>query len=146
MRVLCLLAALPAVTLAGSIAGIAGIAGSIDNSAEAARLQAAAENLPEGAYTFRNVATGQTLTYTREGNHVVPADGGSGTPVVVKQHRAGTSWLRFQIGDKNKCLSSQWGGSYNHAGVMYQCAVDTGGEVTRQGNTLCVGVVPVSVA
>lgn len=75
----------------------------------------------------------QVLTYGRDGNHVTP--GGDGTPVNV-MHHGGTSWARLQIGDKNKCLSSQWGGSYNHAGVMYHCAVDVGGEVTRLENTL----------
>lgn len=50
-----LLALLPALSHAGAIAGIAGM---IDNSAEASRLQAAA-GIAEGSYIVRNVATGQ---------------------------------------------------------------------------------------
>lgn len=32
-------------------------------------------------------------------------------------------------------MSSQWGGSYDHAAVMYDCAVAKGG-ATKKGNTL----------
>lgn len=59
MRVLSLglLAVLPALSNAGTIAGIAGM---IDNSLEAAQLQAAsAGGVSEGSYIVRNVATGQ---------------------------------------------------------------------------------------
>lgn len=74
----------------------------------------------------------------REGNHITPSasSSSSSSAVTVLHHGGGVSWVRLAIGDKNKCLSSQWGGSYNLAGVMYACAVDSGGEVTRLGNTL----------
>ncbi|GAA5989076.1 hypothetical protein JCM11641_002296 [Rhodosporidiobolus odoratus] len=114
---------------------IAGLAGSIDNAAQAASLQTAAKVLSSGAYTFTNVATGKALTYEPEGNHIVPSSG-AGSPVNILGYGNGVSWVRLQIGDKDKCLSSQWGGSYNLAGVMYSCAVDEGGDVTRQDNTL----------
>jgi hypothetical protein len=45
-----------------------------------------------------------------------------------------------------KCLSSQWGGSYNLAGVAYACAVAPGGEVTRQGTSLFFSSSVVSLA
>ena len=49
-----------------------------------------------------------------------------------------------------KCVSSQWGGSYDHAAVMYSCAVSKGGSTTK-GNTLeptkqCVAVKAAGVA
>ncbi|GAA5827228.1 hypothetical protein JCM11251_001180 [Rhodosporidiobolus azoricus] len=113
---------------------IGGLAGTIDNAAEAASLQSVARVL-NGAYTIKNVATGQALTYERDGNHIVPDDG-AGTPVNILGYGNGVNWVRMQIGDKDKCLSSQWGGSYNLAGVMYACAVDEGGEITRADNTL----------
>ncbi|GAA6038607.1 hypothetical protein JCM8097_009445 [Rhodosporidiobolus ruineniae] len=113
---------------------IAGIAGTIDNAAEAASLQSVAKAL-SGSYIFKNAQTGHTLTYDPDGNDVVPS-AGSGTPVNVLTYGGGTNWIRLQIGEKDKCLSSQWGGSYNKAGVMYACAVDGGGDVTRADNTL----------
>ncbi|TNY19568.1 hypothetical protein DMC30DRAFT_399995 [Rhodotorula diobovata] len=115
--------------------GVGGLAGTIDNSAQAASLQSAAVPPAAGSYIFRNVATGQALSYTADGNHIVPSDG-AGTPVQVLGYGAAVPWVRLQIGDKDKCLSSQWGGSYNLAGVMYSCAVDVGGEITRADNTL----------
>ncbi|BGP12365.1 hypothetical protein JCM10213_002031 [Rhodosporidiobolus nylandii] len=118
---------------AGSFIG--GLAGTIDNAAQAASLQTAAQVLTGGAYTITNAATGKSLTYDPNGNHIVPASG-AGTPVNVLAYGGGVSWVRLQIGEKDKCLSSQWGGSYNLAGVMYSCAVDSGGDVTRQDNTL----------
>ncbi|GAA5837135.1 hypothetical protein JCM9279_005595 [Rhodotorula babjevae] len=114
---------------------VGGLAGAIDNAAQAASLQSAASPPSQGSYVFKNVATGQTLSYTADGNHIVPS-GGPATPVQVLGYGASVPWVRLQIGDKDKCLSAQWGGSYNLAGVMYSCAVDAGGEVTRVGNTL----------
>ncbi|GAA5888782.1 hypothetical protein JCM6882_002850 [Rhodosporidiobolus microsporus] len=118
---------------AGSIIG--GLAGTIDNAVEAASLQSAAKVLSEGSYRVKNVATGQTLTYEADGNHITP-ENGAGTPVNILGYGGGVSWVRLQIGEKDKCMSAQWGGSYNLAGVMYACAVDEGGDVTRADNTL----------
>ncbi|GAA5862387.1 hypothetical protein JCM1840_004164 [Sporobolomyces johnsonii] len=128
---------LPLAFLASSVRAdtISGLAGSIDNAAQAASLQSAAKVLSSGSYTITNVATGQSLTYDPNGNDVTP-QAGNGTPVSIMGYGGGVSWVRLQIGDKDKCLSSQWGGSYNLAGVMYSCAVTTGGQVTRQDNTL----------
>ena len=123
-------------------------------------LQSAASPPSQGSYVFKNVATGQTLSYTvrslpsrprarsslprravadalslqGDGNHIVPSDGPA-TPVQVLGYGASVPWVRLQIGDKDKCLSAQWGGSYNLAGVMYSCAVDSGGEVIRAGTS-----------
>ncbi|GAA5924997.1 hypothetical protein JCM3775_006339 [Rhodotorula graminis] len=114
---------------------VGGLAGAIDNAAQAASLQSAALPPAQGSYVFTNVATGQTLSYARDGNHIVPSDGPA-TPVQVLKYGESVPWVRLQIGDKDKCLSAQWGDSFNLAGVMYSCAVDSGGEVTRAGNTL----------
>ncbi|ORY90243.1 hypothetical protein BCR35DRAFT_349987 [Leucosporidium creatinivorum] len=132
--------ALPLLALALPLvnAQIAGIAGTIDNSAEASSLQASADSIEEGSYLFTNAKTGQALHYVRDGNHITPtaSSPSDATAVNVLHHGGGVPWVRLQIGDKDKCLSSQWGGSYNLAGVMYACAVDQGGAVTRLGNTL----------
>ncbi|GAA5898265.1 hypothetical protein JCM8208_000203 [Rhodotorula glutinis] len=137
MRVLlaALSLALAAHSTHAALSGIGGLAGAIDNAAQAASLQSAASPPAQGSYVFTNVATGQTLSYARDGNHIVPSDGPA-TPVHVLGYGASVPWVRLQIGDKDKCLSAQWGGSFNLAGVMYSCAVDSGGEVTRAGNTL----------
>ncbi|GAA5855100.1 hypothetical protein JCM8547_002380 [Rhodosporidiobolus lusitaniae] len=135
MRATTLLLAAYAAAFARAGSVIAGLAGTIDNTIEAASLQSAAKVLQAGSYSIKNVATGQALTYEADGNHIIPADG-VGTPVNILSYGNGVAWSRLQIGEKDKCLSSQWGGSYNLAGVMYACAVDAGGDVTRAGNTL----------
>jgi hypothetical protein len=167
-------------TLANNIGGIAG---SIDNAAEAASLQVsnsrtaflqssksskccsltrvrvvcpqtAAKLLSPGSYILKNVATGQTLTYNvrsplspilprltgrvqlqPDGNDIHPSSS-PGSPVTISHYGNGVNWVRLAIGGKNKCLSSQWGGAFNHAAVMYACAVASGGEIIRSGNTL----------
>ncbi|BGP44516.1 hypothetical protein JCM10450v2_000330 [Rhodotorula kratochvilovae] len=137
MRVLLatLALALSAYSTNTALSDIGGLAGAIDNAAQAASLQSAAAPPETGSYIFRNAATGQALSYSRDGNHIVPSSG-AGTPVHVLSFGAAAPWVRLQIGDKDKCLSAQWGGSFNLAGVMYSCAVDEGGAVTRAANTL----------
>ncbi|KAM0755663.1 hypothetical protein T439DRAFT_375985 [Meredithblackwellia eburnea MCA 4105] len=111
-----------------------GVAGQVNNAVQASILQSAAALLEQGQYTITNVATGQSLVYTPVGNHVAPSHG-SGSPFSLTHYGGSTSWVRLSAGSKNKCMSSQWGGSYDHAAVMYACAVSRGG-ATAKGNTL----------
>ncbi|KAK4696806.1 hypothetical protein P7C70_g8314, partial [Phenoliferia sp. Uapishka_3] len=98
------------------------------NTVQASALQGAAELISQGSYQIRNVGTGESLVYTPVGNHIAPASG-PGSVVELLHYGVSTAWVRLQ------CLSSQWGGSYDHAAVMYACAVSKGG-ATVENNVL----------
>ncbi|KAL8280979.1 hypothetical protein RQP46_006658 [Phenoliferia psychrophenolica] len=112
-----------------------GIAGSVNNAHQASLLQSSAHVPTQGqSYCISNVATGNSLTYTAVGNHIAPGSG-PGSPFTITHYGGSTSWVRLAVGGKDKCMSSQWGGAYDHAAVMYACAVSAGGD-TSKGNTL----------
>lgn len=81
--------------------------------------------LKPARYTFTNVATGQRLYYVPNGNHIYPssvkpakAAAVSITPYADRK----VPWIRLHFGQKNKCLSSAWGGVDNDSAVAYVCA------------------------
>ncbi|KAM0790977.1 hypothetical protein ACM66B_004279 [Microbotryomycetes sp. NB124-2] len=101
--------------------------GSIDNSQEANAVIAAASQLSgDGSYVFENVATGQVLSFLRQGGttNFYPNDDGSSVDVQFADGAARLS------GGNNKCTSAQWSydveGGVDHAAVSYACAVGDG--------------------
>lgn len=55
-------------------------------------------------------------TFVRQpaGNHIFPTRTNAGTPINIAAHGKGAPWLRFEFGNKNKCLSSAWGGQFDN--------------------------------
>ncbi|GAA5897716.1 hypothetical protein JCM5296_000861 [Sporobolomyces johnsonii] len=94
---------------------------STKNAKQAASLQAAAVHLKPGSYIFENVKTKQKLYYVPKGNNIYPYKEGTAASV-TKYSNSKVPWHRFEFGEKNKCLSSAWGGTGNNAAVMYVCA------------------------
>ncbi|KAK4055414.1 hypothetical protein OIO90_003252 [Microbotryomycetes sp. JL221] len=100
--------------------------GSIDNSAEANAVMSSASTLGDGQYVIENVATGQVLSFSREGGttNFYPNDSGDSVQVQFADGAARLS------GGNNKCVSAQWSydteGGVDHAAVSYACAVGQG--------------------
>ncbi|GAA5918663.1 hypothetical protein JCM5296_005461 [Sporobolomyces johnsonii] len=117
-------------TTAVSIAALASVArsgGIIDNAIEAAQIAASASTLSgAGNYVFTNVATGQTLSFTRNGDTTdfYPQNDGDSLAVQFAGNAARLS------GGNNKCASAQWSyefeGGVDYAAVSYACAVGSG--------------------
>ncbi|GAA5970909.1 hypothetical protein JCM21900_000567 [Sporobolomyces salmonicolor] len=129
------LSALVVVALQGvNLTAAASTAVSTANAQQAASLQAAAIHLQPGSYTFENVETKQKLYYVPKGNNIYPYKKGTAASV-TKYSNAKVPWHRFEFGDKNKCLSSAWGGSGNNAAVMYVCASGAGAQKTTLEKT-----------
>ncbi|GAA5824707.1 hypothetical protein JCM11251_005310 [Rhodosporidiobolus azoricus] len=114
--------------LALSLAAVARAGGSIDNTAEAARIAAAASQLDgAGEYVFTNVKTGHVLGFSRNSGTTdfFPLDGGDS--VSVQFSNDGSARIS---GGNNKCASAQWSyeveGGVDYAAVSYACAVGSG--------------------
>ncbi|GAA5934729.1 hypothetical protein JCM1841_006213 [Sporobolomyces salmonicolor] len=117
-------------TTAFSIAALASVArsgGIIDNAIEAAKIAASASTLSgAGNYVFTNVATGQILSFTRNGDTTdfYPQDDGESLALQFAGNAARLS------GGNNKCASAQWSyefeGGVDYAAVSYACAVGSG--------------------
>ncbi|MBW0484030.1 hypothetical protein O181_023745 [Austropuccinia psidii MF-1] len=96
--------------------------------------------VPEnGNYVFRNVATGEVIQHDRRNG--VPniytgktkfRRGGKGqfSQLALQPHKTGTKWISIRTPQTQgtKCISAQWGyhtdGGADHAGTLYECAVD----------------------
>ncbi|GAA5853183.1 hypothetical protein JCM8547_000231 [Rhodosporidiobolus lusitaniae] len=110
-----------------ALAAAARAGGIIDNTAEAAKLAAAASQLTgAGNYVFTNVKTGQTLSFTRSDSTTdfYPQDSADSVAVQFSNGAARIS------GGNNKCASAQWSydveGGVDYAAVSYACAVGSG--------------------
>ncbi|KAK4048120.1 hypothetical protein OIV83_004990 [Microbotryomycetes sp. JL201] len=115
------------ITVAAFAATLVSAGGSIDNSQEANAVIAAASQLSgSGTYVFENAATGQVLSFSRQGGttNFYPNDDGSSVDVQFADGAARIS------GGNNKCASAQWSydveGGVDHAAVSYACAVGEG--------------------
>lgn len=95
--------------------------------------------LKPGRYTFTNVATGQKLYYVPKGNHIYPAKLKSAKSAAVMSVTPYSDrkvpWIRLHFGNKNKCLSSAWGGVDNDSAVAYVCASGQNSQTTTLERT-----------
>jgi len=105
--------------LAGPVSALAGRS---TPQLSAAAIIDSATALGTGDFIFKNVQTGMTLTYTRDG--LYPARG-PGTPVSIKSIGKYTVLAPTQT--NNKCLSAQWDSEYkaDWALALYACRVTT---------------------
>ncbi|KAI5474675.1 hypothetical protein MNV49_002669 [Pseudohyphozyma bogoriensis] len=97
------------------------------NAVEATAIASAASTLHgDGTYLFTNLATNQTLSFTRSTTltNLYPIKNGSALQVQFSGNQARLS------GGNGKCVSAQWqstvGRGYDNAAVSYACAVGSG--------------------
>ncbi|POY74758.1 hypothetical protein BMF94_2234 [Rhodotorula taiwanensis] len=109
-----------------SVVAVVRAGGSIDNSAVAGQIASAASTLNgAGNYVLTNVATGQTLSFSRSGvTNFFPQAGNDPVSIQFNGNQARIS------GGNNKCASAQWDANYeggvDYAAVAYACAVGSG--------------------
>ncbi|KWU43391.1 hypothetical protein RHOSPDRAFT_34995 [Rhodotorula sp. JG-1b] len=109
-----------------SLASLVAAGGSIDNSAQASQIASSASTLSGGGnYILTNVATGQTLSFSRSDvTNFVPQSSGEPVAIQFNGNQARIS------GGNNKCASAQWDANYeggvDYAAVAYACAVGSG--------------------
>jgi hypothetical protein len=107
--------------------------GIINAAAAARQLTAQSDDSLSGTYNIRNVATGQ---YLQQGDSqsLYPGSSAADLQVYVRsalpsnthgltssaQQHGRENWARISTPNM-KCLSAQWGGDYDHAGVLCEC-------------------------